>query len=63
MDARRKIAVGSVLATFGGAAIALGAVMGVSTLGTPWSFVAGFVAGVLTGSGAVLAIAGLVECR
>jgi hypothetical protein len=43
--------------------MALGPVVGATTLGRPWSFLAGFVVGVIAGIGAALAVHGLIERR
>ena len=63
MDARRKIGIGSPLALVGAISVALAPVTGwTGTLG-PWSFVSGLAVGIVTGIGAALCIAGLLERR
>ena len=63
METNTKLAVGSALASLGGAGIVVGALLGAGQLGRPWSFLVGFVLGVATGIGSVLTISGLVERR
>ena len=63
MNARTKLAIGSPLATFGGAAIILAPLMGWTALMGPWSFAAGLLAGIMAGSGVTLSITGLLEQR
>ena len=57
-----KLGAGSVLAVLGGLGIAFGSGWG-SSLPTPWSFISGFVTGILAGSGVALAVFGLIERR
>ena len=61
LSSEQKLGVGSVLAVMGALGIIFGALSGGSTLGRPWSFLLGFVFGVLTGMGATLAISGLID--
>ena len=63
MKPHQKIGIGAALASVGGALTVLVAILGTASLGEPWSFIVGFVTGILAGSGAALSIAGLVECR
>jgi hypothetical protein len=58
-----KCGVGAALATFGGIATALAPTLGVTALGRPWSFLAGFVVGLVGGLGVALAIFGMIELR
>jgi predicted ABC-type sugar transport system permease subunit len=58
-----KIAVGSALSTLGALAIVLSLLLGWTEAPSPWDFLLGFVVGVVTGLGATLAVAGLVERR
>jgi len=59
----RKLALGAVLSSVGGLGIVLGPHLGASALPWPWSFLAGFAAGIASGLGTVLALAGLLERR
>ena len=63
MNAQYKLGIGAALATLGGLAIIVGPMLGAGSLGRPWAFLAGFVAGVAAGAGAVLAVAGLLARR
>ena len=63
MEAQQRLGVGAALAVLGGLAITLGSTLGVTTLGEPWSFIAGFAVGVVTGVGVVLAVSGLIQVR
>ncbi len=63
MDTRVKLTLGSVLATLGGLGIIFGNLLGFASLGSPWSFVVGFVVGLFAGVGTGLALTGLFELR
>ncbi len=63
MQAKNKLGIGAVLSIFGGIGIGLAPTLGISVLGRPWSFLAGFFVGVVGGIGVALAIAGMVELR
>lgn len=63
MEANQRLGAGAILAVLGGLGTALGATLGVATLGEPWSFFVGFVAGVATGIGVALAVSGLLQVR
>lgn len=63
MEAQQRLGVGAVLAVLGGLGMVLGSTLGVANLGEPWSFIAGFAIGVLTGVGIVLAVFGLIQAR
>lgn len=63
MHAQHKLAFGATLAALGGVAIVVGPLLGVGSLGRPWAFIAGFLAGVAAGSGAALSVAGLLARR
>jgi len=52
--ANRKLGIGACFALLGALGIALGPVMGLTDLLYPWSFLAGFVTGILAGLGATL---------
>jgi hypothetical protein len=56
-----KLTVGSVLAILGGLGMAVGPLLGLTDLGRPLSFLAGFMIGVVAGGGAALAISGLID--
>ncbi len=60
---RTRMAVGSVLSTFGALSIVLSLLLGWSEAPRPWGFLLGFVTGVISGLGVTLAIAGLIEYR
>jgi len=51
------------LAVLGGLGMALGPRLGATSLSEPWSFIAGFVDGIVTGIGVVLAVSGLIQIR
>jgi hypothetical protein len=63
MKPAHKLSLGSVFAIFGAAGIILRPLLGFSELARPWSFILGFVFGVLAGVGVVLSITGLLETR
>ena len=63
MEWQRKTGVGAVLGVLGGILVVLGPMLGLTELGRPWSFLVGFVVGVATGLGAVLAVSGLLDRR
>ncbi len=63
MRVTKKQALGAVFASLGGAGIILGPLLGFSELGRPWSFVFGFVFGVLAGTGFALSLFGLHEMK
>jgi hypothetical protein len=56
-----KLGAGTVLSVLGGIGGALAPTLGATALGRPWSFLAGFVFGLMAGTGVVLAISGLIE--
>ncbi len=60
---RRKLGIGAFLATVGALGIVLGPLLGLTDLGFPWSFLAGFVTGLLAGLGATLSISVLLDLR
>ena len=60
MKTQQKLIIGGALATLGGLAAIFGPGLGVDR---PWSFVVGFLVGVVTGLGATLAVVGLLERR
>jgi len=63
MSTQAKIALGSVFAALGALAIVLSLLLGWTAAPSPWDLLLGFVVGVITGFGATLAIAGLIERR
>jgi hypothetical protein len=63
MSTQTKIALGSVLAALGALMIVLSLLLEWTAAPSPWDLLLGFVVGVITGFGATLAIAGLVERR
>jgi len=63
MHWRTKTGTGAVLGILGGVGMAVGPTLGAAELGRPWSFVGGFVVGLVAGIGVVLAVSGLVDRR
>jgi len=63
MSTQTKLALGAVLSTLGALAIVLSLLLGWSEVPNPWDFLLGFSVGVVTGLGATLAVAGLIERR
>jgi len=63
LDTQQKLAFGSALAVIGAAGIVIGPTLGFSNLLWPWSFILGFVFGILAGIGVVLTISGLIDRR
>ncbi len=63
MTSQTKIGLGAALSTIAGAGIALSAILGWTSLARPRGFTVGFVFGIAAGTGIVLAVAGLLECR
>jgi len=56
MNAAKKLPTGSIFAIIGGAGIILGPLLGFTELVKPWSFILGFMFGVLSGIGVALAL-------
>jgi hypothetical protein len=63
MTSQQKTALGSAMASIGGAFMVAVPIAGWSSTPGPWPFVLGFLVGVLAGVGAVLAVHGLIELR
>lgn len=63
MDYQKKLATGAVLSTIGGVGIILNPILNWGQLSSPWSFLLGFVFGVMAGVGVALALSGLVDQR
>lgn len=63
ISTQTKIGVGSALSTLGALAIVLSLLLEWTAAPSPWGYLLGFLVGVLTGLGATLAIAGLIERR
>lgn len=63
MEIKKKLAVGSMLATVGTLGIFLLMILDVTSLVRPWSFLVGFVFGVSAGAGAALSVYALVMRR
>ena len=59
----RKLGIGACLCVVGALGIILGPALGVTDLGHPWSFLVGFMTGVIAGLGTALSVAGLVGMR
>ena len=60
---KRKLGIGAGILYLGALGIVLGSTLGLTELGRPWSFLAGFSFGVLAGVGTVLTISGLASRR
>ena len=63
MTSQSKLGWGSVMALIGVAGIILGPAIGLASLDRPWSFIVGFVVGIIGGLGVALSVAGLIEKR
>jgi len=63
MKTEKKLGLGSLFSVLGAAGIILGPLLGLSDLAQPWSFILGFVFGVLSGVGVALVISGFLERR
>jgi len=63
METQQRLGAGAILAVLGGLGMALGPRLGATSLSEPWSFIAGFVDGIVTGIGVVLAVSGLIQIR
>jgi hypothetical protein len=61
MRSTKKLAIGSIFSILGGAGIILGPLLGFTEFARPWSFILGFIFGVMSGVGVVLALFGLYE--
>ena len=63
MSSAKKLTIGIIFSILGGAGIILGPLLGFTELARPWSFLLGFIFGVITGIGVALALFGLYEMR
>jgi hypothetical protein len=63
MEWQQKTGVGAALSVLGAICMVVLPILGVTEIGRPWSFLLGFVIGVITGLGAVLAVSGLLDRR
>jgi hypothetical protein len=63
LDTQQKLGWGSLLAIIGAFGIVAGPPLGWSALNRPWSYLIGFLFGVLGGMGATLGISGLIDQR
>jgi hypothetical protein len=63
MNPSKKLRIGAFLALLGGAGIIFGPLLGFTELVKPWSFILGFIFGVMTGIGVVITLFGLYEKR
>jgi hypothetical protein len=63
MRSAKKLTIGASFALPGAAGIILGPLLGFSELAKPWSFILGFIFGVLAGIGVALSLFGLHEMR
>ena len=60
MDPKKALSVGVVLAILGGAGMILAPSLGATALARPWSFLAGFAVGLISGLAVTLVIYGLL---
>jgi len=63
MNTRAKTGIGAALACLGALGFVIGPALGLADLARPWSFLIGFVVGIVAGLGATVAVAGLIEMR
>jgi len=63
MDTKVKLYIGSLFALVGAFGLIFGPTLGATMLGKPWSFMVGFLMGVMGGMGAVLSIDGLLKMK
>lgn len=63
MSGQTKLALGAALATLGALGIVLSLLLDWPEAAGSWAFLLGFVTGVVTGLGATLSVAGLIERR
>jgi len=61
MKAKSKLAFGAVLGSFGGLVTIFGPAFGITHFSYPWSFIIGFVTGLMSGTGIALVISGLIK--
>lgn len=61
MNPTKALYTGFILAILGGAGIVLGPIFGLTELVRPWSFILGFIFGIMSGVGAALTLFGLLE--
>lgn len=61
MKSEKKLAFGAIFGILGAAGIILGPLLGLSELARPWSFILGFIFGLLAGVGVALSLFGLLE--
>lgn len=61
--ARIRLGLGAALSVLGGLGLVFGPRLGLTELGRPWTFLAGFGVGLVAGLGLVLAAAGLLGAR
>ena len=61
MNLKHKLIIRAFLTICGVFGIVWGSSLGLSNLGAPWSFITGFSFGILSGLGATLSIAGLID--
>lgn len=63
MNSLQKLGFGVALAVIGAFGIVAGPLLGWSSIDRPWSFLLGFVFGVMAGMGTTLGISGLIDRR
>ncbi len=61
MNPTKALYTGIILAILGGAGIVLWPIFGLTELVRPWSFILGFIFGIMSGVGAALILFGLLE--
>jgi hypothetical protein len=63
MRSAKNLIIGAIFAIFGAAGIILGPLLGFSEIARPWSFILGFIFGLLAGIGGALSLFGFHEMR
>jgi hypothetical protein len=63
MNTNLKLGIGAALATAGALGILIGPSLGFADIRGPWSFLLGFVVGIMAGMGAALSVSGLIDAR
>ena len=63
LGSKSRLGIGAVLALVGVLGAVVGPLVGATALPGPWSFVCGFVTGILAGLGTTFVISGLIDRR